>query len=332
MILKVNELKNLGGTETFAEKARTLLIHQKENWQFLKDGYSNLEKTEIREFKLSSSAVQVQFNSGRIISSTAEVDEKSIKERKCFLCHGNLPEEQKAIQYGNDYLILGNPFPIFPEHFTISKIKHVPQRIKKSFEDLLNLSKDLGKYYTVFYNGPECGASAPDHLHFQACSKNVLPIEKEYNSIKETSGRPARKNGKLEVFASKNFSRKFISFESGSKIEILNIFKILYAGFLRISAGAAEPMMNIISSYENNMWRVIIFPRRKHRPGFYFKDGNKKIVISPAAVDFGGICITPRKEDFEKITNEKLEEMFNEVSVSAEFFEFLINRCEMYFR
>lgn len=331
-VIKNNELKNFGSVESFAEKARALLIQQKGNWQLLNEGYLNLGKTETREFKLNSCTINVQYNPGRIISSTAKVDEQSIKERKCFLCRSNLPEEQKAVEYGNDFLILANPFPIFNEHFTISKIKHIPQRIKKSFEDLLNLSKDLGKYYTVFYNGPECGASAPDHLHFQACSKNTLPFEKEYNFIKENFTRSAGMNGKLEVYASKNFLRKFISFESGSKIELLNVFKILYAGYLRISAGAAEPKMNIISSFDNNMWRVIIFPRRNHRPNFYFKNDDNKIIISPAAVDFGGICITPRKEDYEKITKQNLEEMFNEVSVSAEFFEFLINRCEMYFR
>jgi ATP adenylyltransferase/5',5'''-P-1,P-4-tetraphosphate phosphorylase II len=328
-IIKDSELKNSGNVESFADRAHTLLTIQMEKWHSLNKGYKNLDSVETRELEIDGTKVTLQFNPQRIISSTAKVDEKSIKDRKCFLCVENLPDEQKAVQYGNDFLILGNPYPIFPEHFTISKIKHIPQRIKKSFEDLINLSRDLGKYYSVFYNGPECGASAPDHLHFQACTKNFMPIE---NSIKATMCRAAGKNSKLEVFAAKNFVRKFISFESTSKIELLNIFKIFYDGFSRLPGTSIEPMVNIISSYENNKWRVIIFPRRKHRPDFYFKEGSDKILISPAASDLGGICITPRREDFDKVTKENLEKMFDEILVSTEFFEFLINRCETYFR
>ena len=121
--------------------------------------------------------MKVQFNPGRYISTSAKVDEKSINDRKCFLCPANLPEEQKGILYEEEYLILGNPFPIFPEHFTIPNINHVPQQIKNNFPLMLKLTKDLSKHYVVLYNGPKCGASAPDHFHFQAGTKNFMPIE-----------------------------------------------------------------------------------------------------------------------------------------------------------
>lgn len=332
IVITEGGLKLFGRVESFAEKSRALLAQQKEKWQLLNSNYADLDSVEFRELEIEGLNFKIQFNPHRMISSTAKVDEQSIKDRGCFLCTANLPKEQKAVQYGNDYLILVNPYPIFPEHFTISKIKHLPQRIKKSIEDLLNLSRDLGSFFTVFYNGPECGASAPDHLHFQACTKNIMPIETQYVFIKDNMCRFIGGNSKLKVFASNIFLRKFISFESTSKIELLNIFKILYDGFAKLPGTGIEPKMNIISNYDNGKWRVILFPRRKHRPDFYFKEGAEKILISPAASDYGGITITPRKEDFEKLTGQNIFEMFSEISVTTEYFEYLIKRCETYFQ
>ncbi len=79
-------------------------------------------------------------------------------------------------------------------------------------------------------------------------------------------------------------------------------------------------MMNILGFYANGAWRMHLFPRAKHRPSFYFQAGDEKLLISPAAVELGGICTTPREQDFEKVTREHLVQMYHEVCVSAERF------------
>ena len=331
IIIDKKELKNYGSTENFAECARALLEQQKENWKLLNNGYESLEQTVVKEFNIDGSKVKAQLNPKRIASTSAKIDDKFIKKRECFLCVENLPVDQKGIQYGNDFIILCNPYPIFPEHFTIVKIEHKLQTIKSNFEDLLNLSKDLGKYYNVFYNGPKCGASAPDHLHFQSGLKNFIPIDYEYEKIIRERTLPVGENDKLRVYSSKNFLRKFFSFESSSKVELLNIFSIFYNTFTKISSIKEEPMMNILSLYQNNQWRIIIFPRQKHRPSFYFEAGDKKILLSPASVDLGGICITPREEDFHKVSKANLIDIFNQVCITTEFMEYLKKGCTRYF-
>ena len=143
--------------------------------------------------------INAQFNAGRMTSTSAKVDPKSISERKCFLCEKNLPAEQKGILYNNKYIILCNPFPIFPTHFTLTHKEHQPQRILDTFSDMLDLSKDLSKHYSVIYNGPRCGASAPDHLHFQAGNKYFMPIDDEFHQIKNEYGKMIFEDDDLSI-------------------------------------------------------------------------------------------------------------------------------------
>lgn len=318
----------------YAEAAKILLKQQKKIWLQLSDGYKSLETVKTKAFQFEGFKIKVQFNPGRIISSSAKVDSKSIKERKCFLCSENLPAEQKGILYKNDYLILCNPFPIFPEHFTLSNVKHIPQQIADSFESLLSFSKDLSKYYVVFYNGPKCGASAPDHLHFQAGNKFFMPLDNEFHLIKNEYGKILIDNDELILTAINDKLRKFISIESSDKEKIKNSFKKIYTAAKTFSSIDEEPMMNIISFYEEwekseeykagEKWRVLIFLREKHRPSHYFAKGDDNILLSPAAVDLGGVCITPLEKDFNKITKENIFEIFNEIFISDEKFDKII--------
>ena len=180
ILINQPEINDFVNKNDYSEAAKKLLNKQKDDWQFAANGFESLKSVQTKEFNFDGYKFKVQFNPGRIKSSSAKVDDKSIKERKCFLCLENLPSEQKGILINEEYIILVNPFPIFPEHFTIPQVRHTPQSIKNSFIDLLEISKELSKYYTVFYNGPKCGASAPDHLHFQAGSKNFMPIDLEF--------------------------------------------------------------------------------------------------------------------------------------------------------
>jgi len=320
-IIKDSELEPYILSDDLAGKAKALLAQQKESWELLQKGYSSLRSVQVKTFEFDHFKIKVQFNPGRIVSSSAKVDEKSIKERKCFLCPDNLPESQKGILYKDDYLLLCNPFPIFTEHFTLPKTSHVLQEIRSSFPALLDFSRDLSRCYTVFYNGPKCGASAPDHLHFQAGEKSFMPIDSEYTEIKENLGHKIIDSNDLQVFAVDGYPGKFLSFESSSREALIKVFNDFYGIFKEVSnSGTEEPMMNILAFYENLRWHVLVFPRRKHRPSYFFMEGDDNILLSPASVDMGGVLITPLEKDFNKITKENIIDIFKQVTLSDEAF------------
>ncbi|MGC9355923.1 MAG: DUF4922 domain-containing protein, partial [Mariniphaga sp.] len=161
------ELRKFGRAENLNEQAKTLVAQQKAAWEMASKNYAALKSVQTRTFDFGHFEIVVQFNPERIRSSAAKTDTKSIAERPCFLCLKNLPPEQKGIPFGEDYLILTNPFPIFQTHLTIPHLHHTSQQITGFFPDMLRLSRKLNGF-TVFYNGPQTGASAPDHFHFQA--------------------------------------------------------------------------------------------------------------------------------------------------------------------
>jgi ATP adenylyltransferase/5',5'''-P-1,P-4-tetraphosphate phosphorylase II len=311
------------GQDWWAERANQLLKEQKLSWALLKHNYEVLAGVQTREFDFDSFQIKIQLNLARIKSTSAVVDKNSINSRECFLCVDKLPPEQNALAYGKNFLILANPYPIFTEHYTVSKRKHIPQIIIGNFEELLNISKDLGSSLTIFYNGPKCGASAPDHMHFQAVIKNRMPIELEFDKILETKSNSIFNNGKIKVRFFENYLRHFISFESDNKGELLVAFKTLIKAFRRISLPKDEPLVNIISNYREKKWCIFIFPRRTHRPSQYYAENEKRLLISPAAVDMGGLFITPREEDFNKIKKDDVIDIFRQVTITKEYFEFL---------
>ncbi len=324
-----SELNKLIYKHDFANASRLLLNLQKNSWAQLSEGYKSLGTIKTKEFHFNGFTIRIQFNPGRIISTSAKVDETAIKARKCFLCNENLPDEQKGILYRDNFLILCNPFPIFQEHFTIPSIIHSPQEIKNSIDIFLSLSKDLSANYIVFYNGPKCGASAPDHLHFQAGNKFFMPIDKEYNFLKSKYSLGILRDENISINVIDDGLRRFVSFESKNKREIVRYFHKLYSLLVSISNKNEEPKMNIISSYEKiTGWRVIVLLREKHRSSHFFAEGDNKILMSPAAVDLGGVTITPLENDFNKITKEIVVEIFNEVSSNRESVEALLEKMK----
>ena len=269
------------------EKVNQLFNEQLIEWELAKNNYKALEQVKIKTLNVSELQYKVQFNPARITSSAAKVDPKSIQERKCFLCRENLPPVQKGIPFKDNYTVLVNPFPIFPRHLTIPVLEHTPQLIAPRFGDMLDLAQELDNY-VIFYNGPKCGASAPDHFHFQAGNKGFLPIENE-----------------------KDWSNA-VRIESENKQEILDRFQQIYDS-LPLQSDDLEPMLNILAWHENGIWTVCLFPRKKHRPACYFAEGDANLLISPASVDLGGVFIMPLEKDFEKITAEDIAEILCEV-------------------
>ncbi|MBZ0181946.1 MAG: DUF4922 domain-containing protein [Melioribacteraceae bacterium] len=309
-------------TETLSSQIKNLLDSQIVDWELAKNNYKGLESVKVKDFSFDGFSIKIQFNPSRIISTSAKVDAKSIQERKCFLCKENLPKVQTGIDYKNEYIILVNPFPIFPEHFTIPKVDHKPQRIKENFEDILDLSKDLQDRYAVFYNGPKCGASAPDHMHFQAGIKNFMPVDYEFESIQKIT---LSNSDNLRISYTENYLRNFISLESPDKYQITKAFNKVYDSIEQVEAKDDEPMMNVVASYQNDEWRIIVFPREKHRPSHYFEEGEKQILLSPASVDLGGVCITPREDDFNRITKRNIKDILTQVGVGKEKFDKIIS-------
>ncbi len=307
-----------------------LLEEQMESWPLLKNNVNNLSRINTRKIEFDGFEIVLQHNPERITSTTAQVDSKSISMRPCFLCLNNLPCEQSALEYNKHYLILCNPYPIFPGHLTITHRKHIPQNLVLNFDDLLEISRDLNQNFTLFYNGPNCGASAPDHLHFQAIPKKTLPLENEITGLKKLKRVNLIEKDKTGIIFLDNYLRYGIVMESSSKGELQSIFKIVANIFRNISPPNEEPMWNIISSFNENKWTVAIFPRRNHRPDQYYKDGSAKIMISPAAVDLGGVFVLPREEDWEKIGKHDVIDIFNQVSVTKEFYEYLRKKITDY--
>jgi ATP adenylyltransferase/5',5'''-P-1,P-4-tetraphosphate phosphorylase II len=321
--ISLTELAHFGLVDNLNEQAKSLVLQQKATWETAGKNYEAINLVQNKTFDFGHFNIITQFNPGRIRSSAAKTDAKSISERPCFLCLKNLPAVQKGILFQNKYLILTNPYPIFPVHLTISKIAHTPQEILPYFSDLLELSHNLNDF-TVFYNGPKCGASAPDHFHFQAVIKNSLPIENEFNVLENKYSETLFQNERLKIIAFENYLRRFIAIVSDDKMQIEKNFQQIYQN-LETRSGE-EPMMNILCSFHDGKWRIIIFPREKQRPSHFFKTDEKQITVSPAAVEMGGVLVLPEEEDFKKITKEEIEEIYGEVTINESKFKNLVTR------
>ena len=294
-------------------------------WQQAKENYEALSHVAVKNFKLGDVPVKVQFNPARIVSSAAKVDVKSIKERKCFLCGANRPQIQEGIPYHGkrrEYTVLVNPFPIFPRHLTIPDVEHVDQVIGcdgERFEDMLSLAELLDDFL-IFYNGPKCGASAPDHMHFQGGNKGFLPLEYDYGILKK---RLIHSCCGASVYTVENYLKSVVAIEADNKEAAVNVFKRIYNSLV-IKDGEKEPMLNILAwsvgKGEERKYVSIIFMRDKHRPSHYFAEGDANILLSPASVDMGGVFITPLEKDFAKISEKNLVEITDEVEIDDDLF------------
>lgn len=308
--------------EDYISAAKEMLRLQRKDWSQLDSGYKNLTSIKTKSFWFDGFKIEVQFNQGRLKSSSAKVDTETIQNRKCFLCDENLPIEQRGIKILSDYILLCNPYPVFPEHFTIASIIHKPQEILSSFNDFITISKMLSGGYSLIYNGPRCGASAPDHLHFQAGTKEFMPIVNDFHALKNEFGEFIFENETGTIMVIDDGMRKFISLETNDENMLNKIFNRVYKIYTGLNSGEGEPMMNIICNYyEDYGWSVIIFLRSKHRSFHYYLEEENRILLSPAAIDLGGVCITPAEKDYEKIDKGKLKNILSEVSLNKESFE-----------
>jgi hypothetical protein len=287
-----------------------LFESQFQEWELARINYRQLGNVKNREIDFGAFSVFVQYNPGRVRSSSASVDAKSIEARPCFLCEKNRPAEQRGVSFDRKLTILINPFPIFKRHLTIPSELHIDQRIRNNFDTMLLLAEALPSYI-IFYNGPQCGASAPDHFHFQAGNRGFMPIEKDFHRRDLTA--LLSSNEGMEIWQWKGYQRGIFTLRGDNSKKLVNTFNDFLEGFAGLQPGLTEPMLNILVDHADNIWTIHIIPRKKHRPSQFFAEEKNRLMISPAAVDLGGVMITPREEDFEMISRADMEDIFAQV-------------------
>ncbi|MBN2437105.1 MAG: DUF4922 domain-containing protein [Deltaproteobacteria bacterium] len=311
------------GTAPLADLAAALLARQEKDWPGLAGGYEALEEAGWREIRGEGWGVKVQFNPRRIVSSGANLDPESIRRRPCFLCLDHLPPEQQAILYRDDYLVLCNPMPIFPGHLTIAHRRHLPQLLLENIPTFLRLSADFGSRMILLYNGPCAGASAPNHLHFQAAPAGLLPVEKEILDPRKRTGTRRRKG--VQICRTAGLARGILVIEGKEEGNVAAAVGEVIGMLCRSATSGDEPLLNLLCTRSGEGWRLALFPRLKHRPDAYFREGEERLLISPGAADMGGLLITPREQDFRKLTPELVAGIFREVAFDDAAVDSLLN-------
>ena len=303
---------------------RALLLQQQQAWPMCREGIASLAAVETREVAAAGWSALLQFNPRRIVSTGAKVDAASIGARPCFLCQQNLPAEQKGILYGNDIMILCNPAPIFHQHFTIPLVEHRPQEIDPYIETMLGMARDLAPAFTLFYNGPKCGASAPDHFHFQAAPANAISVERDAGVVKRR--KLLRQDGHVSLWTLDLYGRTVCVLESRDDGELASSLRTFLRAWGDVLRTTEEPMMNLLASAHDDVFQIILFLRRKHRPDAYFREGEERLLNSPAAVDIGGVVVTPVEKDFRSVTGETIEGIFREVCEEPSILRKIVER------
>lgn len=268
-----------------------LFSKQKEEWPQLNDAVVRLDQVRERAFMWGDAfKVRLHYNPARMISTGAILNSETISSRPCFLCESNRPTHQQGITFLDKYTILCNPYPILQNHLTIPLHSHVPQRIGKKAGEMLLLSEELTDY-VIFYNGPASGASAPDHFHLQAGLK--MP----------------------ELLQGDNELRSCLMIDSENRQEAEDLFGDVFSYLQGRAPQTDEPMLNLIAFTQGNRYHLHLFPRKTHRPRQFYETGEKQLLVSPGALDMAGVITVVREEDFNKLEQHHVEDIYAQVSL-----------------
>ena len=332
------QLNQLWQHKVNAEEIEQFHASEIASWPAAAERYAALANVQTKELEVKNEELLrmvAQWNPARIVSTGANIDPKSISERPCFLCNHNRPKEQHCLPTEKHYEILLNPFPILPGHLTIPTRRHQPQTIFAHFNTLRHLAWNMPRHI-VFYNGPECGASCPDHCHLQAGMRGILPIERDWKhfdtQLKKLYPTTPQQEAELEESGNKRGCGLYLLDTWACPVFVIRsmptapdsvLCQLLYNA-LPIPEESDEPRMNVISWHQE--WGAgrddeivtLVFPRKKHRPECYHAEGDQQFLISPGALDMGGLIITPREEDFRRITFEKAVSILREVTMTNE--------------
>jgi ribosomal protein S18 acetylase RimI-like enzyme len=302
-----------GAGAPLAGLAGGLLARQKARWPLLASGTEALAAARIREIDGGGWRVKVQFNPQRIVSSGARTDPEAVRQRPCFLCLENLPAPQEAILYRDAYLILANPAPLFPGHLTIAHTHHLPQSLPENLGLFLRLAADFGPGIVILYNGPRCGASAPDHLHFQAVPAGCLPVEAEAADPRCLEGE--RRLCGAVVRRTQGLGRGCVVIEGRERAAVVAAVGAVVEALRPSESSGEEPLLNLLGAHTGDGWRLLLFPRIKHRPAAYFREGKERLLVSPGAADMGGWLVTPIEKDYQAMDRDLVQGIYNEVAL-----------------
>jgi hypothetical protein len=274
-----------------------LIRQQTRAWPRLAKGIEGLEFAQTKAVRIDWFEVFIRHIPHRVGSTTAAVDRESVLKRPCFLCRGNLDPEQQGVALGSNFVIYCNPFPIVNRHLTIVHRDHRPQRFAGQFQSMLQLAQTLPGYF-VIYNGPECGASAPDHLHFQAGSRELFPIEKDTAGI----AGPVVPDYTRNVLLFRGSDSALLVATMDRAVDLLTV----------VTGKKPEPLINVAVFHDITGWTVYLFPRGRHRPTVF---NTGQLTVSPASIDLCGIFVVPLERDFAVISAEDIAAIFREVTL-----------------
>jgi hypothetical protein len=298
-----------------------LLDNQRQTWPTFRHGEAALAKLQRKTLVLPSSkgsgseSVTVQSNPARRRSTLAKTDAATVAARACFLCPQNMPPEERGVAF-EDFVVLPNPYPVLPLHFTVACREHRPQTLVKQIGAFLRLAKEIGPEMAALYNGPRCGASAPDHLHFQTARANEIPLLSQLPSV------PAGRS----FVPHSIFGRNMLVFVSGNELQIQANIERSVDALRQIEAPAEEPMFNLLAHFESRGYSGVLFPRAAHRPACYFKTGPDHLAISPAILEMCGILVATEPDHFARIDSRIARSIYEQVSISPDRFEQLITQ------
>jgi len=289
---------------------------QLEIWDEVRNRYRDLQGVQTRELAGDDYTLLVQFNPSRIVSTGAKIDKATLEHRKCFLCDKNRPEKQSTKVIDSKFELLVNPYPILPMHFTIPARRHQPQLIRDNYGEIHKLLDEYPELM-VFYNGPKCGASAPDHAHFQAGTSGILPLQKIWQRMSRSLTTIIAIDDDNSLSMSLNSPIPIYIIQSTDADADKRLFTQLYHSLPQANDDT-EPMMNIVAWRNGEEFVKAIIPRAKHRPDCYYAEGDEQLLVSPGALDMAGLIITPRREDFERITPDRAIAILKEVAIGKE--------------
>jgi len=287
-----------------------LFARQLRAWPQLAKGVEGLSQAKTRRVRIDWYDVFIRHIPHRMASTTAMVDRESVAKRPCFLCATNLPPEEEGVQFDENFTIYCNPFPIVDHHLTIAHKEHRSQSIANQFGNMLDLASALDGYFIV-YNGPECGASAPDHMHFQAGSRVLFPIEKD------TAG--------LTGLTVPDYARNVFLFRGRDRSALIDRMDRAIELLAETTGKRPEPMVNIAVFHERGEWVTYLFPRGKHRPQVFHTG---ELTVSPASIDLCGIFVVPLARDFERIAGDAISAIFREVTLPDDQFHEVAAKLE----
>lgn len=308
-----------GGGESLPELCLRLHTAQVRAWQLLAENTVALASVWEREIALDGGLVKVLFNPGRFNSTTADTDPDAVARRPCFLCAEHQPPEEQYILYEDDWRILCNPYPIFARHLTVAHREHRPQEVRAVLPVLPGLARRLSPGWSVFYNGPFSGASAPDHLHLQAVPSGMLPLETE--GLECWNPRVVHERGGAALSFGAHAGRTLLILEGAAEEPLSAMLAELVDALERNPPAPGKPMLNLLCRFREGRWTFFLFPRRQGRPEAYSREGDAQFLVSPGTVEMAGAVVTPREGDFLRMNGALIREIYRDVSADARIVE-----------